>query len=235
MTEDSKAHFAFKPMIRGMVISESAELFPIGKVYCVGRNYADHAEEMGTKVDVDQPFFFSKPPQAVTQSNFIPFPTQTDNLHHEVELVVFLKSECSDISPSEASEHIFGYAVGVDLTKRDLQTAAKKSGRPWDLSKGFDNSAPISNIQKKEGFVVSEGSISLKVNGQMKQSSNLSNMAWKVDELISWLSKFITLKAGDVIFTGTPSGVGRLSLNDKIEAVIENIGTLSFELIQLIK
>ena len=235
MTEDSKAHFAFKPMIRGMVISESAELFPIGKVYCVGRNYADHAKEMGTKVDVDQPFFFSKPPQAVTQSNFIPFPTQTDNLHHEVELVVFLKSECSDISPSEASEYIFGYAVGVDLTKRDLQTAAKKSGRPWDLSKGFDNSAPISNIQKKEGFVLSEGSISLKVNGQMKQSSNLSNMAWKVDELISWLSKFITLKAGDVIFTGTPSGVGRLSLNDKIEAEIENIGTLSFELIQLIK
>ena len=232
MTEDSKAHFAFEPMIRGMVISESAELFPIGKVYCVGRNYADHAKEMGTKVDVDQPFFFSKPPQAVTQSNFIPFPTQTDNLHHEVELVVFLKSECSDISPSEASEHIFGYAVGVDLTKRDLQTAAKKSGRPWDLSKGFDNSAPISNIQKKEGFVLSEGSISLKVNGQMKQSSNLSNMAWKVDELISWLSKFITLKAGDVIFTGTPSGVGRLSLNDKIEAEIENIGTLSFELIQ---
>ena len=232
MTEDSKAHFAYKTMIRGMVISESAELFPIGKVYCVGRNYADHAEEMGTKVDVDQPFFFSKPPQAVTQSNFIPFPTQTDNLHHEVELVVFLKSECSDISPSEASEHIFGYAVGVDLTKRDLQTAAKKSGRPWDLSKGFDNSAPISNIQKKEGFVLSEGSISLKVNGQMKQSSNLSNMAWKVDELISWLSKFITLKAGDVIFTGTPSGVGRLSLNDKIEAEIENIGTLSFELIQ---
>ena len=234
MTEDSKAHFAFKPMIRGMVISESAELFPIGKVYCVGRNYADHAEEMGTKVDVDQPFFFSKPPQAVTQSNFIPFPTQTDNLHHEVELVVFLKSECSDISPSEASEHIFGYAVGVDLTKRDLQTAAKKSGRPWDQSKGFDNSAPISNIQKKEGFVLSEGSISLKVNGQMKQSSNLSNMAWKVDELISWLSKFITLKAGDAICTGTPSGVSRLSLNDKIEAEIENIGTLSFELIQLI-
>ena len=231
MTEDPKAHFAFKPMIRGMVISESAELFPIGKVYCVGRNYADHAEEMGAKVDVDQPFFFSKPPQAVTQSNFIPFPTQTDNLHHEVELVVFLKSECSDISPSEASEHIFGYAVGVDLTKRDLQTAAKKSGRPWDLSKGFDNSAPISNIQKKEGFVLSEGSISLKVNGQKKQSSNLANMAWKVDELISWLSKFITLKAGDVLFTGTPSGVGRLSLNDKIEAEIENIGTLCFELI----
>ena len=232
MTEDSKAHFAFKPIIRGMVISESAELFPIGKIYCVGRNYADHAEEMGGKVDKDQPFFFSKPPQALTQSNSIPFPTQTDNLQHEVELVVFLKSECSDISPTEASQHIFGYAVGVDLTKRDLQTAAKESGKPWDLSKGFDNSAPISKIQKKEGFLLSEGSIFLSVNGQKKQSSNLLNMAWKVDELISWLSKFITLKAGDIIFTGTPSGVSRLSINDKIEAKIENIGTLSFELIQ---
>ena len=232
MTEDSKAHFAFKPIIRGMVISESAELFPIGKIYCVGRNYADHAEEMGGKVDKDQPFFFSKPPQALTQSNSIPFPTQTDNLQHEVELVVFLKSECSDISPAEASQHIFGYAVGVDLTKRDLQTAAKESGKPWDLSKGFDYSAPISKIQKKEGFLLSEGSIFLSVNGQKKQSSNLLNMAWKVDELISWLSKFITLKAGDVIFTGTPSGVSRLSINDKIEAEIENIGTLSFELIQ---
>ena len=232
MTQSSKSHFVFRPVVRGMAIEESEELFPVGKVYCVGKNYADHAKEMGDKVDEDQPFFFSKPPQAVTQLNSIPFPTQTDNLHHEVELVVFLKSECSDISPREASQHIFGYAVGVDLTKRDLQTAAKKNGKPWDLSKGFDNSAPISKIQKKEGFLLSEGSISLKVNGQKKQSSNLLNMAWKVDELISWLSKFITLKAGDIIFTGTPSGVSRLNLNDKIEAEIENIGTLSFELIK---
>ena len=230
MTEDSKAHFAFKPIIRGMVISESTELFPIGKVYCVGRNYADHAEEMGGKVDKDQPFFFSKPPQAVTQSNSIPFPTQTDNLQHEVELVVFLKSECSDISPTEASQHIFGYAVGVDLTKRDLQTAAKESGKPWDLSKGFDYSAPISKIQKKEEFLLRDGSISLSVNGQKKQSSNLLNMSWKVDEIISWLSKFITLNAGDIIFTGTPSGVSKLSPNDKIKAEIENVGTLFFEL-----
>mgnify|MGYP001238492449 CR=1 FL=1 len=232
MTEESKAHFAFKPFIRGMIISESSELFPIGKVYCVGRNYADHAKEMGSKVDQDKPFFFSKPPQSITQLNSIPFPTQTDNLHHEVELVVFLKSDFSNISPKEAKQHIFGYAVGVDLTKRDLQTIAKENGKPWDLSKGFDNSAPISKIQKKEGFLLKEGDISLKVNGQKKQSSNLSNMLWKVDELISSLSKFISLNAGDVIFTGTPSGVSRLRLNDKIEAEIENIGTLSFELIQ---
>ena len=231
MTEDSKAHFAFKPIIRGMVISESAELFPIGKVYCVGGNYADHAEEMGGKVDKDQPFFFSKPPQAVTQSNSIPFPTQTDNLQHEVELVVFLKSECSNISASQASQHIFGYAVGVDLTKRDLQDVAKKTGRPWEFSKGFDNSAPISKIHKKEGQLLEHGEISLKVNGEVKQSSNLLNMSWKIDELISWLSKFITLKPGDIIFTGTPAGVSKLNHNDEIEAEIENIGSLSFKLI----
>ena len=162
MTEDSKAHFVFKPIIRGMAISESDELFPVGKVYCVGKNYSDHAKEMGGEVDQDQPFFFSKPPQAITQLASIPFPTQTDDLHHEVELVVFLRSECSNISPGEASQHIFGYGVGVDLTKRDLQTAAKKNGKPWDLSKGFDNSAPISKIYKKEGSLIHEGEISLK-------------------------------------------------------------------------
>ena len=232
MTEKLKAHFAFKPIVRGMVIAESEELFPVGKVYCVGKNYTDHAEEMGGQIDKDQPFFFTKPAQAVTQLATIPFPTKTEDLHHEVELVVFIKSECANIDPSKASSHIFGYAVGVDLTKRDLQSAAKEASKPWDLSKGFDNSAPISKIQQKEGFLLTEGNISLKVNGQKKQSSNLVNMAWKVDELISWLSKFITLKAGDAIFTGTPSGVSRLSLNDKIEAEIENIGSLSFELVQ---
>lgn len=231
MAEDLKAHFAFSPIIRGMEISRSKELFPIGKVYCVGRNYADHAKEMGVNVDTDQPFFFSKPTQAVTQLTSIPFPTQTENLQHEVELVVFLGSECSNISPSESKQHIFGYGVGIDLTKRDLQTAAKKASKPWDLSKGFDNSAPISKILKKEGVLLGEGNISLKVNGQKKQSGNLSNMIWKVDELISYLSKFITLKAGDIIFTGTPSGVGKLNINDKIEAEIENVGTLAFKLI----
>ena len=232
MTEPSKAKFVFKPIIRGMAIADSEQLFPVGKVYCVGKNYADHAKEMGSKIDKDQPFFFSKPPQAITQLTTIPFPTRTDDLHHEVELVVFLGSECSNICPSDANQHIFGYAVGVDLTKRDIQTVAKKAGKPWDLSKGFDNSAPISKIQKSEGLLIDQGTISLKVNGQIKQSSNLSNMAWRVDELISWLSKFITLKPGDIIFTGTPSGVSKLNPNDKIEAEIQNVGTLSFELIK---
>ena len=230
MTEKSEAYFVFKPTIRGMAIKGSDKKFPVGKIYCVGKNYTDHAEEMGDQIDKDQPFFFSKPPQAVTQIATIPFPTKTEDLHHEVELVVFIKSECANIDPSEASSHIFGYAVGVDLTKRDLQSAAKEASKPWDLSKGFDNSAPISKISKKEGFLLNEGSISLDVNGQNRQSSNISNMIWKVDELISWLSKFITLKAGDIIFTGTPAGVGRLVPKDKIDAEIENVGSLSFEL-----
>ena len=231
MTESPKSHFVFKPVVRGVAIEGNSALFPVGKVYCVGKNYADHAKEMGGKVDKNQPFFFSKPPQAITQSANIPFPTKTDDLHHEVELVVFLKSECSNILPSEASQHIFGYAVGVDLTKRDIQAVAKKTGGPWDLSKGFDNSAPISKIQKKEGLLIEQGEISLRVNGQIRQSSNLSNMAWKINELISWLSKYITLKPGDIIFTGTPAGVSKLNPNDKIEAEIENIGSLSFKLI----
>ena len=231
MTESPKSNFVFKPVLKGVAIEGNSALFPVGKVYCVGKNYADHAKEMGGKVDKNQPFFFSKPPQAITQSVNIPFPTLTDDLHHEVELVVFLKSECSNILPSEASQHIFGYAVGVDLTKRDIQAVAKKTGGPWDLSKGFDNSAPISKIQKKEGLLIEQGEISLRVNGQIRQSSNLSNMAWKINELISWLSRYITLKPGDIIFTGTPAGVSKLNPNDKIEAEIENIGSLSFKLI----
>ena len=231
MTKSIKSRFVFNPIIKTLSIQGSEELFPVGKIYCVGRNYADHAKEMGGKVDKDQPFFFSKPPQAITQLSSIPFPTQTNDLHHEVELVVLLKSECSNISPSEASKHIFGYAVGVDLTKRDLQAIAKKAGKPWDLSKGFDNSAPITKAQKKEGILIDKGKISLKVNGQIKQSSNLANMAWKVDELISWLSRFITLKPGDLIFTGTPAGVSKLNPGDQVEAEIEDIGSLSFQLI----
>tara|TARA_B100001250_G_scaffold318506_1_gene281153 strand:- start:151 stop:849 length:699 start_codon:yes stop_codon:yes gene_type:complete len=230
MTQKIKNSFAFAPLIKCVTIQESEEILPVGKIYCVGKNYSDHAKEMGGKVDNDEPFFFSKPPQSITQLNLIPFPTRTKNLHHEVELVVVLKSECSNIMPDKAGDHIFGYAVGVDLTKRDLQVNAKESRKPWDLSKGFDNSAPISKILKKDGFLVTEGAISLSVNGDLKQSSNISNMVWKVDQLISWLSKYITLKAGDIIFTGTPAGVSQLKPQDKVEAEIENIGSLSFEL-----
>lgn len=226
-----KQKFIFPPRVRGLKIFDSEELFPIGKVYCVGRNYEDHAKEMNGKVDRDQPFFFSKPPQALTQSNEIPFPTQTENLHHEAELVVFLNSKCSDIEPDKAYEHVFGYGVGVDLTKRDLQELAKKNGKPWDLSKGFDNAAPISKILRNEGNILRKGKIQLSVNGEERQASDLSNMAWGVDEIISWLSRFITLYPGDIIFTGTPAGVAKLDPGDYVEASIESIGNLSFKLL----
>ncbi|MDA9131332.1 fumarylacetoacetate hydrolase family protein [Gammaproteobacteria bacterium] len=203
----------------------------MGKIYCIGKNYADHAKEMGGAVDRDQPFFFSKPPQSITQSSTISFPTQTNNLHHEVELVVFIGAKCSDIQKEDAHESIFGYGVGVDLTKRDLQDIAKKNRKPWDLSKGFDNSAPISKIVQNEKNVIRQGEIKLSVNGVEKQSSNLSNMAWEVDEIISWLSRFITLNPGDIIFTGTPAGVGKLNPGDEIDASIESVGSLSFKLV----
>ena len=231
MSEMQNLKFLFRPRVKGIKIFDSEALFPVGKIYCIGKNYADHAKEMGGTVDRDQPFFFSKPPQSITQSNTISFPTQTNNLHHEVELVVFIGSKCSDIQKEDAQESIFGYGVGVDLTKRDLQDIAKKNAKPWDLSKGFDNSAPISKIVQNEKNVLRQGEINLSVNGVKKQSSNLSNMAWEVDEIISWLSKFITLHPGDIIFTGTPAGVGKLNPGDQVDASIESVGSLSFKLV----
>ena len=185
MSEMQNLKFLFPPRVKGIKIFDSEVLFPVGKIYCIGKNYADHAKEMGGAVDRDQPFFFSKPPQAITQSNTISFPTQTNNLHHEVELVVFIGAECSDVKKEDAHESIFGYGVGVDLTKRDLQDIAKKNGKPWDLSKGFDKSAPISKILQNEKTIMRQGEIKLSVNGVEKQYSNLSNMAWEVDEIIS--------------------------------------------------
>ena len=231
MSEMQNLKFLFPPRVKGIKIFDSEALFPVGKIYCIGKNYADHAIEMGGTVDRDQPFFFSKPPQSITQSNTISFPTQTNNLHHEVELVVFIGSKCSDIQKEDAHESIFGYGVGVDLTKRDLQDIAKKNGKPWDLSKGFDNSAPISKILQNEKTIMRQGEIKLSVNGVEKQSSNLSNMAWEVDEIISWLSKFITLIPGDIIFTGTPAGVGKLNPGDQVDASIKSVGSLSFKLV----
>ena len=231
MSEMQNLKFLFSPRVKGIKIFDSEAIFPVGKIYCIGKNYADHAKEMGGAVDRDQPFFFSKPPQSITQSNTISFPTQTNNLHHEVELVVFIGTKCSDVKKEDAHESIFGYGVGVDLTKRDLQDIAKKNGKPWDLSKGFDNSAPISKILQNEKTIMRQGEIKLSVNGVEKQSSNLSNMAWEVDEIISWLSKFITLIPGDIIFTGTPAGVGKLNPGDQVDGSIESVGSLSFKLV----
>ena len=226
----NKENYIFQYQKKTLKIFNDKREMPLGKIYCVGKNYLDHVMEMNDSDFNEPPFYFTKLEQSITQEKKINFPENTNNLQYEVELVVYLKKKCRNIKINNVSDHILGYSVGIDLTKRDKQNAAKEKRQPWDLSKGFDNSAPISKIIKKEGFLFDEGSISLNVNGQNRQSSNIFHMVWKVDELISWLSKFITLKAGDMIFTGTPAGVGRLVPKDKIDAEIENVGTLSFEL-----
>jgi len=227
MTDNSHMEFIFPPTIRGMKVKDETALFPIGKIYCVGKNYAAHAKEMGSEVDKKEPFFFSKPPQALTQLREIPYPAKTNNLHHEVELVVFLHKGGTNIPKEQVEDLIFGYAVGVDLTKRDLQNQFKEAGKPWDLSKGFDYSGPISEIIRREKLLGDE-TITLKVNDELRQSSNISLMEWDIPSLISILSQQVTLKPGDVIFTGTPEGVGPIVKGDSIFAEITNIGSLDF-------
>ena len=229
MTQKIKKSFAFAPLIKCVTIQESEEILPVGKIYCVGKNYSDHAKEMGGKVDNDEPFFFSKPPQSITQLNLIPFPTRTKNLHHEVELVVVLKSECSNIMPDKAGDHIFGYAVGVDLTKRDLQVNAKESRKPWDLSKGFDNSAPCSALKtvSEVGHPdTGDASIWIKVNGKIRQESTLDLHIWNTAETINYLSSLCELKPGDLIYMGTPDGVASVVSGDKMHGHIDGLGDL---------
>lgn len=208
-------------------IDGSADRFPVRRIYCVGRNYAAHRREMGGD-DREPPFFFSKPADAVVPSGaVIPYPSATRNLHHEVELVVALKSGGADVSVSDALGLVFGYAAGVDLTRRDLQSAAKDKGHPWDSSKGFDQSAPLGPIRPWTGAPPS-GRIKLSVNGQIRQDASLTDMIWNVAEIISECSRLWRLAPGDLIYTGTPEGVGPLQSGDKIAAEIDEIGALTF-------
>jgi fumarylpyruvate hydrolase len=223
-------NFVFAPQSPVVVpVADSEALFPVHRVYCVGRNYADHALEMGGSPDREPPFFFSKPADAVTLKSVVPYPAMTGNLHHEVELVVALGGGGSAVDEHAAMEMIFGYAVGVDLTRRDLQAAAKKQGRPWDVAKGFDYSAPISPIipASKCGHP-DHGVIRLAVNGVEKQRDDLSRMIWSVPEVLVELSRYFELKAGDLIYTGTPAGVGAIQQGDRLECTIDGVGSLNF-------
>ncbi|MBS0505079.1 MAG: fumarylacetoacetate hydrolase family protein [Proteobacteria bacterium] len=212
-----------------IAIEGSADRFPVRRIYCVGQNYAAHAREMGANPDRQAPFFFSKPADAVVPGGgVLPFPPRTNDLHHEVELVLALGAGGSDIGADEAGRLIFGCAVGVDLTRRDLQAEAKAAGRPWDMAKGFDRSAPIGALAR--GQPPASAAISLSVNGAARQAGKLSDMIWSPAEIIAALSSYVTLAPGDLIFTGTPSGVGRLLPGDNIEASIEGLPPLSFRL-----
>lgn len=219
---------AFPLSVPTLPIEGQTELFPVRRIWCVGQNYAAHSREMGSNPDRDPPFFFSKPADAVTQAETLAFPPQTDNLHPEVELVVAIGAKGTNLTPADAEHIIYGYAVGLDMTRRDIQAIAKKTGRPWSLAKGFDESCPISSIRQKSDVPnIANSEITLKVNGEIRQSGKISDMIWSIQEIISYLSKSVTLSAGDLIMTGTPAGVSRIVSGDKLEACCENIGTLS--------
>jgi fumarylpyruvate hydrolase len=212
--------------ISTLAISGVEERFPVRRIYCVGLNYADHAREMGNDPQRHPPFFFGKPADALVASGTsLPFPTKTQQLHHEVELVVALGRGGSQVSVSDASALIFGYAVGLDLTRRDLQAEAKKLGRPWDMGKGFDHSAPVGALTL--GAPPTAGSISLTVDGDTRQSGDLRDMIWSVNEIISTLSGLVALSPGDLIFTGTPAGVGPILPGQTVRGMI--IGVESIE------
>lgn len=222
------AEFVFAPPATVAVPVTDGRLFPVRRIFCVGRNYAAHAREMGGDPTREPPFFFTKPADAVVlEGQDIPYPSQTSALHHEVELVVAIGTGGRDIPVAQALSHIFGYAVGLDLTRRDLQDEAKATRRPWDMSKGFDASAPISAIKPVAACGhPALGRISLVVNGTQRQVGDLADQIWAVPEIIASLSQFVALSAGDLIFTGTPEGVGALQKGDKLVAEIETIGTL---------
>ena len=202
--------------------------FPIRRIFCVGRNYAEHAREMGGDPDREPPFFFTKPADAVvTGGADTPYPTVTKSLHHEMELVVAIGKGGRDIDEADALGHVWGYAAGLDMTRRDLQDAAKKTGRPWDMSKGYDLSAPISDLVPASALPdPTRGTIELKVNGVVRQSSDLSKLIWSVAETIAYLSQLVALAPGDLIFTGTPEGVAAVVRGDELVGTVAGVGTL---------
>lgn len=202
--------------------------FPVRRIFCVGRNYAAHAREMGHDPDREAPFFFCKPADSlVTDGADMPYPTETSDLHHEMELVVALSSGGSNIAEADAMSHVWGYAAGLDMTRRDIQGEAKKAGRPWDMAKGFDHSAPIGLMVPASAVAdSSKGKIELVVNGAVRQSSDLSFLIWSIPETIAYLSKLVELKAGDLIFTGTPEGVAACGRGDILKGTVEGVGSV---------
>ena len=201
--------------------------FPVRRIYCIGRNYADHAIEMGHDPNREAPFFFQKNAQNIDISGTFPYPPQTSDVHHEIELVVALQSGGADISEDDAMQHVYGYAVALDMTRRDLQGEAKKTGRPWEIGKAFERSAPMSAlVPASETGHLDAGRISLKINDEIRQDGDLNQMIWKVPEMISYLSRFYDIAAGDLIMSGTPAGVGPVVKGDILTGEIEGLGTL---------
>jgi fumarylpyruvate hydrolase len=220
------------PVTPSVAVAGSAARFPIRRVFCVGRNYAAHAREMGQDPEREAPFFFMKPADAVVAAEgIIAYPPATNDLQHEVEMVVALKAGGADVAPADALALVWGYGVGLDLTRRDLQAMAKEMRRPWDFAKGFDASAPCSALHPvgEVGHPV-DAQISLAINGVIKQQGTLQDMIWPVADVISHLSRFVELAPGDLIFSGTPAGVGPLQPGDKVRGVLAGVATFDLEI-----
>lgn len=220
------------PVIPTLPIDGSADLFPVRRIYCIGRNFADHAIEMGHDPDREPPFFFQKNPNNIDLSGTFAYPPQSGDVHHEIEMVVALKSGGTDIGLENALDHVFGYAVGLDMTRRDLQGQMKKMGRPWEIGKAFEGSAPMGPVHPVSAIGHPDnGLVELTVNGAVKQTGDLNQMIWKVPEMISYLSEYFTLDAGDLIMSGTPAGVGPVVRGDTLVARVDGVGTLECKVV----
>jgi fumarylpyruvate hydrolase len=225
--------YAFPPPIQTLPIQGSADLFPVGRIFCVGRNYADHAREMGDDPNREPPFFFLKPASAILPPgrNF-PYPARSENVHYEFELVAALHRGGANIAAANALQHVYGYAAGLDMTRRDLQDQAKSLRRPWEAGKAFDHSAPCSPVVPAETIGHPDrGAIWLDVNGKRVQNSDIAALIWRIPEIIAELSKLFTLAPGDLIFTGTPAGVGPVQRGDALHGRIEGVAELTVSVV----
>jgi len=230
--------FVFAPASPVAVpIAGSQDSFPVRRVYCVGRNYAAHAREMGFDPDREPPFFFCKPADAVVpvaegSTLSLPYPPETANLHYEIELVAAIGKGGANISVDEALQHVYAYAVGLDMTRRDLQMKMREAGRPWELGKAFDQSAPIGPLHPAQSVKdIEKAGIWLQVNGADKQRSDIGKLIWSIAETIAYLSKYFRLEAGDLIYTGTPEGVGPVVRGDRMVGGVDGLGTLSVQMV----
>nr|WP_306266601.1 fumarylacetoacetate hydrolase family protein [Pararhizobium sp. IMCC3301] len=213
-------------------VAGTDDLFPIRRIYCIGRNYADHAIEMGHDPDREPPFFFQKNPNNVDESGTFPYPPHTEDVHFEIEMVVALKSGGRNIALDGALDHVFGYGVGFDMTRRDLQSVMKKMGRPWEIGKAFEQSAPMGPLYPVSQVGHPEaGRIEMKVNGEQKQIGDLNQMIWKVPEMINYLSDYYELAPGDLIMSGTPAGVGPIVRGDVMVGTVKGVGEFRCEVI----
>jgi fumarylpyruvate hydrolase len=220
------------PRQAALPVAGSGDLFPVHRIYCVGRNYAEHAREMGHDPNKEPPFFFQKNPDNLLTSGKFPYPAKTADLHFEIEMVVALSSGGTSIRPEDAMRHVWGYAVGLDMTRRDLQGEMKKLGRPWEIGKAFEHSAPCTPLYRAaEIGHPSKGAIWIDVNGQRRQTGDLAQMIWDIPNQIAFLSELFELKAGDLIFTGTPAGVGKVVKGDKLHGHVDGVGDLHVEVV----